>query len=288
MTKNSDISVTRSNCRSYILNIARLLDRAFTYKDLMLESFFVYGTLRNTISKLRKDKKILKLVKENPSRFILEEWKNRPEYKRWIESDSDPMGGGRRLVFDFCGFVESLDWSEVLYVHDVRVEFSAYPLPRLGSSFGWRWQPKSHSWIRRFDDFEFPLLVQVFDSGRVQVVVRCSLKPIPFGFEGLMRLSSVLGEVKGRLGWGNVPNVANWIVTSWHYGKDSLSEVSGSSFNVTFKTWSGALARIYLKSELKKVRAEEIQSPRRTIQDIFEEIVNRCDDVGKRGEVERT
>lgn len=278
MTKENDNPLTTSSCASYILCTASLLDRAFTYSDLMSKSHFAYGTLRNVISSLRKEKKILKLAKENPARFILEEWKNRPEYRRCIESYSNPMRG-QELVFDFCGFVESLDWSELLYVHDVRVEFDAVYLARVGSNFGWRWQPKNRGWVRKFDDFEYPLTVQVYDTGRVQVVVRCSLKPIPFGFDGLTRLTSVLGELKGRLGWSNVPNVADWIVTSWHYGKDSCNEVCGSSFNVTFKAWSGALARIYAKSELKKIRAEEMQSPRRTIQEIFREVVNGCDDV---------
>ena len=105
--------------------------------------------------------------------------------------------------------------------------------------------------------------------------MQCSLKPIPFSFGGLTRLTSVLGELKGKLGWSNIPNVADWLVTSWHYGKDSRKEVSGTSLNVTFETWSKTLARIYAKSELKKIRVEEIQSPHRTVQDLFETVMNR-------------
>ncbi len=108
-------------------------------------------------------------------------------------------------------------------------------------------------------------------TGRVQVAVKCGLKPIPFHFRGLTRLTSVLGELKGRLGWNKVPNVVDWVVTSWHYGKDSCKEVSGSGFNVTFGTWSKTLGRIYLKHELKKVRVEDIQSPHRSIQELFED-----------------
>jgi hypothetical protein len=119
------------------------------------------------------------------------------------------------------------------------------------------------------------LTVQVYDSGHVQVTVKCSLKPIPFNFVGLTRLTAVLGELKGRLGWCNAPNVVDWMVTGWHYGKDSENEVSGVSLNVTFETWSKTLARIYTKLELKKVRVEEIQSPRRTVQDLFETVMNR-------------
>jgi hypothetical protein len=101
------------------------------------------------------------------------------------------------------------------------------------------------------------------------------MTPVPFNFAGLTRLTSVLGELKGKLGWVDAPSVVEWVVTSWHYGKDSLKEVSGASFNVTFQTWSKTFARIYVKRELQKVRVEEIQSPNRTVQELFETVMNR-------------
>jgi hypothetical protein len=60
--------------------------------------------------------------------------------------------------------------------------------------------------------------------------------------------------------------------------------VSGASFNVTFQTWSKTFARIYVKRELRKVRVEEIQSPNRTMQELFEAVMNRGSPalVGKR------
>lgn len=280
MTRNNDTTMTSTTCRSYILAEAKRVNRAFLYSDLRRR--FAYGTLRNNMSQLREDGKVLKFPKECPARFILASWKDRPEYRRWFRNDKPPMGvrvrvfkRGSELRVDFASFVESLDWSELVYVHDVRVEFDCVRLDGVCSEAGWRWSPRSYSWRRKFEDLEFPLTVQVYDSGRVQVAVRCSLKPIPFDFEGLTRLTAVLGELKGRLGWGNVPNVVDWIVTSWHYGKDGLNEVSGASLNVTFATWSRTLGRIYSKSELKKIRVEEIQSPRRTVQDLFEAVMNR-------------
>jgi hypothetical protein len=242
---------------------------------------FAYGTLRNEISKLREGGKILKFPKECPARFILTGWKDRSEYKRWFQNDKTPMGDeakvfkiGSTLVVGFASFIESLDWDELAHIHDVKVEFDAVHAKYVSSDAGWHWSPESHSWGRRFD-LEFPLTVQAYDNGHVQVSVQCSLKPIPFDFDGLTRLTAVLGELKGQLAWNNIPNVVDWTVTSWHYGKDSLQEVSGASLNVTFKTWSKTLARIYTKSELKKIRVEEIQSPRRTMKDLFEAVMNR-------------
>lgn len=287
MTRDDDTTMTPTTCRDFIIAYAKRLNHAFTYKDLLegAEGRYTYGTLRNNVFRLRKDGEVLKFPKENPARVILTSWKDRPEYKRWFQDDKTPMGGrvkvieskrGSMVRVDFVSFIESLDWEELVYVHDVRVGFDAVCMDGVCSgAAGWLLSLRSHSWLRKFDDLEFPLTVQVYDSGRVQVAVRCSLKPIPFDFEGLTRLTSVLGELKGRLGWGNVPNVVDWMVTSWHYGKDSKNEVSGASLNVTFETWSKTLARIYTKKELKKVRVEEIQSPRRTVQDLFETVMNR-------------
>ena len=286
MTKDDDTAMTTTTCRYYILAYAKRLNRAFTYEDLLegAEGRYTYGTLRNNVFRLRKDGEVLKFPKENPARVILTSWKDRSEYKRWFQDDKTPMGGrvkvieskrGSMVRVDFVSFIESLDWEELVYVHDVRVGFDAVRVDGVCSSAGWRWCGRNHCWRRKFDDLEVPLVVMVFDSGHVQVIVKCSLKPIPFSFEGLTRLTAVLGELRGRLGWSSVPNVVDWVVTSWHYGKDSYQEVSGASFNVTFETWSKTLARIYTKKELKKVRVEEIQSPRRTVQDLFETVMNR-------------
>lgn len=273
-----DKIMTRTTCRRYILSQAKKLNHAFTYSDLSGQ--FAYGTLRNEVVKLRKKGEIIKLPEECPARFIVKEWANRAEYKRWIQSDKTAMRGkvyrhGCELRVDFASFIESLDWGELAHVHDIRVEFDAVRVDGVCTADGWDWSPRSYSWKRRFEDFEFPLTVQLYDTGRVQVVITCSLKPIPFKLEGLTRLTSVLGELKGRLGWSDVPNVADWVVTSWHYGKDSLKEVSGVSLNVTFETWFKTLARIYYKAELRKVRVETVQSPRRSIKDIFENVLSR-------------
>jgi len=138
MTKHDDKEMTAASCRQYILHVARSLNHAFTYGDL--EGPFKYGTLRNSVSILRKSEEILKLPKENPARFILKEWANRPEYK--VESDNLPMGArvervGQEMKVDFVSFVESLDWGELAYVHDVKVEFNAVRLDGVSSSSGW-------------------------------------------------------------------------------------------------------------------------------------------------------
>ena len=101
------------------------------------------------------------------------------------------------------------------------------------------------------------------------------LAAVDKALDGAISRLMAQGEIKGKLGWRNIPHVVDWIITQWHYGKDSLKEISGASLNVTFETWSKTLGRIYVKSELKRIRVEEIQSPRKPIQELFEEIINR-------------
>jgi hypothetical protein len=70
-----------------------------------------------------------------------------------------------------------------------------------------------------------------------------------------------------------VPNVSNWVVMQWHFGKDGKKEIAGKSFHVTYRNWSGALIRIYLKKTGNKFRArkEVIEQPRKRLPDAFEE-----------------
>jgi len=275
--ETNDTAMTATRCSLFVLSKGEELDRAFCYRDL--NGLFTYGTLRNVICSLRRNGKILKFPKENPARFILTKWKTRPEYMTVFKNYRDPMGVGltKRVkpCFDFVRVIESLGWEDLPYLHNIRLEFNVFRADGVSSSDGWQWCKRSFSYRKRFYCFEFPLFVQLYDSGRVQVLVKCSMAPVPFCFSGLTSLTSVLGELKGKLDWVGAPRVVDWVVTSWHYGKDSVKEVSGASFNVTFQTWSNTFARIYVKRELRKVRVEEIQSPNRTVQELFETVMNR-------------
>ena len=66
------------------------------------------------------------------------------------------------------------------------------------------------------------------------------------------------------------------MVVQWHYGKDGKREISGPAFNVTFRTWAGTLARIYMKksNHLFKIRMEMMETPRKTLPQAFAEKMN--------------
>lgn len=217
---NDDTAMTATTCRLFIERYARSIRRPFSYLDLIDEAQslglkYAYGTLRNKMAWLVAEGKIAKFLLENPARFMWKQYAEKDsQWKRWVRSDKTPTRGGchrvwkggtgggvlpRTMQVDFEKFMLSLDWQALCYVHNVKIEFDVAHPVGVSAESGWQWSPNSHSWLKEFDCLEFPLTVQFYDTGHVQVAVRCSLKPIPFHYDGLMRLTSVLGELKGLL-----------------------------------------------------------------------------------------
>jgi len=257
----------RVHCHSYILEIGRRLDRAFTYADL--GGSFTYGTLRNNISALRKSNVLLKLPEENPARFILPEWAHRPEYSCVQRNDKNGTVGR----FDFLSYLESLGWESVLGVHDLKLSFMVYHLHWIDNT--WEYCKQSRSYRRCFS-LSYPVSVQCFDTGTVLVSIRCSSGPFPLDLAGISSLAILLGEVKGQLHALCIPDPSTWLIVQWHLNRDTVKlEGSGLDVNLTFQDFFSDSARFYFKHGLDRFRAEVSQSPKRTVQEIFEKIMDR-------------
>jgi hypothetical protein len=112
------------------------------------------------------------------------------------------------------------------------------------------------------------------------VSVKCSSRPFPLDLEGISSLLSLLGEVKNALHASCVPEPLSWIISQWHLNRDS-EQVGGPDFYITFRDFFEQAAQIYYKENLNKVRAEVNQSPKQTVQEILEEILN-LDNIPKR------
>lgn len=271
MTIDDDTTVTTTTCRSYILAELRRVNHAVTYENLKegAKGRFSYGTLRNNISRLKEDGLVISMPKECPVRLILSDWMHRPEYLTAIKNDMKGMG----VRFHFPSFLEGLGWDSVLAIHALKLRFEVYSLRWLGAR--WKYCKRSHSYGRRFD-LSYPVNVQCFDTGTVLVSVKSSVRPFRLNFDGLLSLSSLLGEVRACLGAPCIPEPSSWVVVQWHFHRDSEEmEGGGPSFYLTFRDFFSDVARLYFKHELNKVRAEAIQSPNRTIKDVFESVLNR-------------
>lgn len=265
--KNDNKNGNKLVCSRFILDRAKQLNRAFYYSELA--GSFSYGTLRNTVSKLRNEGKLLKLPKENPARFILPKWATRPEYSCVQRNDKKGMG----VSFDFFSFLEQLPWSSHLSIHAIKLRFEVYSFNWLGN--GWTYSTRTHSYRQSFK-LSYPINVQCFDTGTVLVSVKSSVRPFYLNLPGLLSLTCLLGELRERLRAPCIPEPADWLIVQWHLNRDTEAiSIDGLSFQITFQDFFENLARLYYKHELKRVRAEAIQSPKQTIKELFEDVLNR-------------
>jgi hypothetical protein len=262
------------HCSEYIISTLKAANRALNYSDFGKR--YRYGTLRNEISNLARDGKILVLPKECPGRFILRNWAPRPEYSCIVRNDVKGTAGR----FDFLSYLERLDWTSRLAVHNLKLGFSVYQLQWLGA--GWTYCKKSKSFSRSFG-LSYPVSVQCFDTGSVLVGIRCSCKPFQLDLNGLLALSSLLGEVRNALKAPCIPDPMTWSVAQWHLNRDSEALIGGGlDVNLTFRDFFDDSAQFYYKRELGKMRAEVNQNPKRTIKELFETILDRSN-AGKGG-----
>jgi hypothetical protein len=189
-------------------------------------------------------------------------------------------------VDDYVKYLDSLGWEEIWKVHDVVLCFEVKGLYEQVHNEG------KLPIIEQSMDIQFlaidwqktrSLKVFLHRTGTVTCYLKCSVFPVELTPEGLADLSAFLGKIQTRLEDAlcltseveakPVPDVSKWIVTQWHCGKDGKREISGKSFNITYKTWSGALVRIYLKRYGKKFRPrkEIIEQPRKALPHAFSE-----------------
>ena len=255
------------SCSEHILKLLKKANRPLNYPDF--GDPFSYGTLRNVMSKLVKHEKVIKLPKEYPTRFILPQWAHRPEYY-YVQRRNKKGRVGR---FDFLSYLESLSWEPVLGIHDVKLCFMVYQFPWVPNT--WKYCKRSHCWSQQFL-LSYPVSVQCYETGTVMVSIKCSSRPFPLDLNGLIALTHLLGEVREALHVACVPDPASWRVVQWHLNRDS-QKISGGGSDVylTFREFFEDSAQFYYKHNLEKYRAEVSQSPKRSLKEVFENILNR-------------
>jgi hypothetical protein len=200
------------------------------------------------------------------------------------------MGGRnsrKRMQMSYLDYIESFGWEELWKVHDVLLCFEVEQLYQKILTTG------KYPIYKQSKDIEFlkvPLKgglevrVIVHRTGTINCHLKCTQHPIEVTPEGLTYVSAMLGKVCLLLEQAAesssfvykqsvVPNVPSWVVNQWHFGKDGKKEISGKSYNTTYRDWTGALVRIYLKKHGKKFKArkEVIEQPRKPLPDAFSE-----------------
>jgi len=258
-------------CEMVIERVARQLDYPFSSSDIVQNyPRFEVTYVRNVLRRMEKEHKIVFHYRSINTYYILPEWKQRFPHS---SIKTNPMGERTQHqscnTLNFDSLIESLDWGE-LCVHDIRLESTARDFRFVEINKDWDFNKHTHCYQLHVSCDGYGFTIMCYDTGKIQIAISCTLQPIECTMAGLVKLTALAGQARGYLG-ESIPAVEEWIVTQWHYGRDSVKEVSGYSFNVTFNTWSDNLARFYAKHELGKIRMEVIQSPKKKLADLLEE-----------------
>jgi hypothetical protein len=194
------------------------------------------------------------------------------------------------MQLSYLSYVNSFGWEEIWRVHDVCLCFRVDGLyaKMLAMGMAANLQSKDIKFLDVPTSGNLRLTVFLHRTGMVTCYVKCSQHPIEVTPEGLVDFTAVLAKVAAILEDSAessslmfkrslVPSVSSWVVMQWHFGKDGKKEISGKSHHVTYRNWSGALIRVYLKKtgDKFKARKEVVEQPRKPLLTAFtEKILN--------------
>lgn len=87
---------------------------------------------------------------------------------------------------------------------------------------------------------------------KLQLEIGCSYKPFVYDLSGSLNLCSVLGQILFYLrvishSDAKISPIHSWIITHYHFGKDSSETWSGKSFHLTYEEAFHGLVRFYSK-----------------------------------------
>ena len=285
---------------SRMKQIVLLERRPFSYIDfkdfeILNRNYKVaHGTFRNKISKLVK-KGIVEL--EYNSKLSFYSLAGIHFGNTMIRNLTGNTGviGATQLI----DFIQELPL-ENKSIHDIHMKFSVPDIWTVISSlpkYNKRINPKSKD--IKLDPIvteELKIITTIHHTDTVTVIVGCSFNPVSLEeVSGIIRLSSglirteerisrVVDECGEKLPGGYeripIPSHERWVVTLWHFGKDSKKEYTGEGFSVTFGYAKEALIRIYTKEKnpgKKTIRLEAQHSPNNSLYKAIQEKINSND-----------
>ena len=283
--------------------IEELEDRPYCFSDFVpmfkvdgKEFSIGYGTFRNKVSKMMKDKRI-RAVRYSPQAF----------YTTIDKESSDLMTSNHTGVIPFHGrqryrhlsndpvyrVIQNIPFGRRA-LHDIRLKFKVKGI--------WSKIPPEYDRIPVSNDIQIPpwpwkikgldVSVAVHSTDTVSITIGCSYCPVAIDVSGVVRLSNALSTVQERLsniinrnslgesGQNTItviPDHMSWIVTMWHFGADALIAYSGEMFYTSWEVAEHALITAYSK-EWKdgntRNRIEKQEYPKISLAEALEEKLN--------------
>jgi len=258
-----------------------------------------HGTIRNTFSKFRREKKIEYCYRVKISFYTL------PGHQFGIKKmmTEDHADITSILNHPIYKIIKNMPFGQRC-IHDIHLTFTAKGLWQLLSQreeFKSRIHSKNKS--ISFGYFEIEHLnvrITTQKTNTVNIVVGCSQLPIQLESHGIIRLTEALTRAEERLAAVlndsrnfthnvefnpntiRIPNKDNWTITLWHIGRDSLQEYSGERFHCIWQVAKNLCLRIYskeMKLQTRKdkgtiIRTEVQENPKMSIEYLTEFVKN--------------
>ncbi len=273
--------------------------RYFTYKDFL--EFIIdnkiyklaHGTIKNNLSKLRKQEKIERVNTSGIAFYTLK--------GVYFTKSMTPNHMGVSINHPFYRMIKDLPL-EKNSIHNIRLIFTVKDLDlwkilSINSSFKintFSKDIKLASWQIEKDIF---VGVTLHRTNTVSIYIGCSFKPFPLDFQGIIDLCKILTRIEERitrliqdklytsdlykkesnnLEYLNL-NHKDWIVTMWHFGADSKIQYNGEKFAIKWDLAEKTFVQIYSKEfrdNKVKIRLERLEAPNKKLLDVIEQKIN--------------
>lgn len=260
--------------------------RPFCYHDFLsftvdeIDYSMKHGTFRNKISQLIKKGEVERLYNSGITFYTLKG-----------HHFNKPMTVDHTMVHNHPLYrvLQNLPLGK-RSIHDIRLKFKAPEIWKIVSA------NPNFSQRRRSGDVIVPSWLNdnkiikafVHKTDVVSVTIGCSLCPIPLDNEGIIDFFTLLARTEEKMKVivdnnflaynynknSSIPNFKKWVVTMWHFGRDSLNDYYGEKFSVTLEEAESILIRVYAKTFHKgitRIRVERQEYPMKTVEDAIDE-----------------
>ena len=247
-----------------------------------------HGTFRNKISQLSKDGIVELCYKSHISFYTI---KGKTFGKDTLMTDNH-MGSIPVTAFititELVNFIQDLPY-EKKSIHDIHMKFYVPDIWKI-ISFNKKLSVNQYSKDIKLEPLvtsNLKIQTTIHHTDTVSVVIGCSSYPVVLeDIHGIIRLSIALTRVEERLskildecgeklpgGYERIPipSSESWLITLWHFGRDTITEYRGKGFAFTWGYGREALYRVYSKEKNGKtiIRSEIQENPNKPIRSLY-------------------
>jgi hypothetical protein len=268
--------------KKHIEHITYVERRQFSYRDFLefkvdgIKHKMAHGTFRNKVSKLIKKGEIYLWCYSGLGFYSI---KGHKLYKSMTDHHTMVSTKYNNPLYKM---LQSLPFDKQS-IHDIRLKFK---VPRI-------WKTLSNSELsmnRRSKDITVPMHIHttenigidiklfVHRTNTVSVIIGCSLLPIRLDIDGIIKFYTLLARIEEQLRIKvnsyspsdiiiDIPDYKQWIVTMWHFGRDSLHQYTGEKYSTTIGEAQGVFGRIYSKeiNGKTRIRVESQEYPKQSV-----------------------